>query len=82
MIDEDDGRKALDGDPVFGPLPGEAPELPEPEPAALPTGMKAKPSKPTKAKIILTRRRQHDILSPRLFVFTKGERNAVENEKR
>ena len=31
MIDEDDGRKALDGDPVFGALPGEAPELPEPE---------------------------------------------------
>ena len=50
MIDEDDGRAALDGDPVFGPLPGEAPELPEPEPAALPTGMKPKPSKPTKAK--------------------------------
>ena len=30
MIDEDDGRTALDGDPTFGPLEGEAPGLPEP----------------------------------------------------
>ena len=31
MIVEDDGRTALDGDPTFGPLEGEAPGLPEPE---------------------------------------------------
>ena len=32
MIDEDEGRAALDGDDVFGALDGEAPGLPEPEP--------------------------------------------------
>ena len=31
-IDEDEIRFALDGDPVFGALEGEAPGLPEPEP--------------------------------------------------
>lgn len=32
VIDEDEARLALDGDPVFGALPGPAPELPDPEP--------------------------------------------------
>lgn len=31
-IDEDEGRKILDGDPIFGELPGPAPEEPDPEP--------------------------------------------------
>ena len=29
-IDEDEGRGIIDGDSIFGPLPGQAPELPEP----------------------------------------------------
>ena len=36
MIDEDEGRAALDGDEMFGELPGEAPGLPEPELPPLP----------------------------------------------
>ena len=42
VMDEDDGRQALDGDPVAGPLPGKAPGLPEPDPVSLP-GAKPKP---------------------------------------
>ena len=30
FIDEDEGRKSLDGDPLFGELPGSAPEAPDP----------------------------------------------------
>ena len=30
MMDEDEGRKSLDGDPLFGELPGSAPEAPDP----------------------------------------------------
>lgn len=37
-IDEDEGRSALDGDPVFGELPGSAPEPPEPPPLPEPGG--------------------------------------------
>ena len=36
LIDEDEGRAAIDGDPVFGELPGDAPEAPEPEPMSVP----------------------------------------------
>ena len=38
MIDEDEGREALNGDDTFGSLEGEAPGLPEPDPTALPGG--------------------------------------------
>ena len=41
VVDEDEAREALDGDPVFGALPGEAPGLPEP---VMPSGMD--PAKP------------------------------------
>lgn len=38
VLDEDEAREALSGDPVFGQLPGDAPEPPEPElpPAPMP----------------------------------------------
>ena len=36
IIDEDEARQMIDGDPIFGPLPGSAPEPPEPEPAMMP----------------------------------------------
>lgn len=36
VIDEDEGRTILDGDPIFGELPGEAPEPPPPEDEGLP----------------------------------------------
>ena len=36
MIDEDEGREALSSSDAFGPLPGMAPGLPEPEPAPMP----------------------------------------------
>ena len=36
MIDEDEGRAIMDGDPLIGALPGEAPGLPEPDPTAFP----------------------------------------------
>ena len=42
LIDEDEGREALDGDPTFGPLPGEAPE-PDPEPMPMLGGTGAPP---------------------------------------
>ena len=35
-IDEDEMRRQLDGDPIFGSLEGEAPGLPEPEPVLMP----------------------------------------------
>ena len=35
-IDEDEYRRGVDGDPVFGELPGSAPELPDPEPMPVP----------------------------------------------
>ena len=35
-IDEDEMRRQLDGDPIFGSLEGEAPGLPEPEMPAMP----------------------------------------------
>ena len=38
IMDEDEARMALDGDPVFGALPGEAPGLPEPEFGAMGPG--------------------------------------------
>ena len=38
IMDEDEARESLDGDPIFGPLPGEAPGLPEPEFGAMPGG--------------------------------------------
>ena len=34
-IDEDEFRRSIDGDPIFGELPGEAPELPESETMAI-----------------------------------------------
>ena len=44
MIDEDEGRLALDGDSVLGALPGSAPELPPPDPNAFPGGPPPQPS--------------------------------------
>ena len=46
MIDEDEGRAALDGDPVFGDLAGEAPGLPEPEMPPMPGGPPKPPDEP------------------------------------
>ena len=48
IIDEDEAREALNGDPVFGELHGEAPEPPEPE---IPPGMEfGGPPKPGAGK--------------------------------
>jgi len=50
VIDEDEAREALTGDPTFGELSGPAPEPPEPDPIALPGGPSPGPKPPTAKK--------------------------------
>ena len=59
LIDEDEGRGILDGDPFFGELPGAAPEPPEPEPIMPIGGMP--PGAPMPGEPMAARRRSRPL---------------------